>query len=325
MNSETSSSRVSSGESRWWTWSVAKNSRGAAPSLSMEGWMDVPDPNYGAFDLVKTGVPQLRLAYVDFLLFQKYFVQFFHLIWLTLLFIFTITMVPRSIDPHQAEYAGRVFTVEGIYEIRAHIQEQQYHNGKGLGRRPFVALWRKGIVPFFGEKKRILRACLWTIECSFLVAEQLRQGHVVFTLGIDIAGGELRALDEKMYKWRGKSPCIREIRSITTLRSKLLAFLYVLEIGMYPIDKYTTLSARNNICDVFKWAAELPCCSQICTLCWFLLPRQCVTTILDEWRAANLVLHQKRSFQDRLQEKVRQPGESYAYITNRQGRWSTTT
>ena len=28
-----------------------------------------------------------------------------------------------------------------------------------------------------------------------------------------IAGGELRALDEKMYKWRGESPSIREIRS----------------------------------------------------------------------------------------------------------------
>ena len=70
--------------------------------------MDEADPNYDAFDLLKTGVPYpgaIATGISRFSSISEVFVQFFHRIWLPLLLIFTITMA--SIDPHQAEYTER--------------------------------------------------------------------------------------------------------------------------------------------------------------------------------------------------------------------------
>ena len=66
---------------------------------------------------------------------------------------------------------------------------------------------------FFGEKKRISRLAYERLNARFWLPNSFVRDTLSSHLASIIAGGELRALDEKMYKWRGKSPCIREIRS----------------------------------------------------------------------------------------------------------------
>ena len=57
MNSETSSSCVRSVEHLVAEHDQWQSTRARRQTISMEGWVDVPDPNYGAFDLLKSGVP----------------------------------------------------------------------------------------------------------------------------------------------------------------------------------------------------------------------------------------------------------------------------
>ena len=89
----------------------------------------------------------------------------------------------------------------------------------------------------------------------------------LLSLGFIIAGGELRALEEKVYIWRGKSSCIGEIRSKPepigpglsnfVFEWKLLVFLYVSGCVMYPFDNCTNPGEKQSICDVFMWDSKL--------------------------------------------------------------------
>ena len=124
--------------------------------------MDVPHPDYGAIDLLKTGVPHPGAIATGISRFSSISEVFGA--------ILPPNLVDTVIDIHHHDGGASilvkpntprgVFTVEDIYPcygIRAHTQAQQYHYEKGLGRRPSVTLWREEIVPFFGEKKRISR------------------------------------------------------------------------------------------------------------------------------------------------------------------------
>ena len=125
-------------------------------------------------------------------------------------------------------------------------------------------------MPFFGEKKRISRLVYERLNSRFwLLRRTASSGHIASYLASIIAGGELRALDDKS---RGKSPDIREIRSnpepighwtSQLCAWKLLAFLHTLGcIRSISVQ----LSVRNSLF-VMCSSAPQPCCSQICILC----------------------------------------------------------
>ena len=69
---------------------------------------------------------------------------------------------------------------------------------------------------------------------------------------------------------------------------------------MYFFDNCTTLGEKQSLCDVFMWARKLhnPCISTIRALRRFILPDSIKN---DRFKALT----------DRLQEKVKQPGEWY--------------
>ena len=108
MDSETSSSRVRFVENLVAEHEQRQRTRAAwRQTISM----DVPDPNYGAFDLLKTGIshPGTGISRL-----YRSISQFFHRISLTLLLIFTGPSI--LIEPNTPR---KVFAVEDIYPMES--------------------------------------------------------------------------------------------------------------------------------------------------------------------------------------------------------------
>ena len=154
MNSETSSSRVRSVEISLLNMTSGKElaRRGAKPYP----WRDVPDPYYGAFDLLMTGVPHPGAIATGISRFSSISEVFRAILDTVIVIDFHHHDGGQSIliKPNAPR---KVFTVEDIYSyygIRAHIQAHQYYYEKGLSKRPFR----------FGGKRECLS---WREEAYF--------------------------------------------------------------------------------------------------------------------------------------------------------------
>ena len=80
--------------------------------------------------------------------------------------IFSSNLVETVTVDHQSflSQTRMEFSVEEIYVIRDLIQARQYHYEKGMGRRPFMGLWREEIVPFFGDSEGLILGLLRTLK-----------------------------------------------------------------------------------------------------------------------------------------------------------------
>ena len=120
------------------------------------------DRDYGRFNLIDTGVPHAgaialgigRSASIS---------EVFRTIFPPNLVEIVTNLHRQGGGPSiflRQDTKGKEFSEEEIYSyygIRAHIQARQYRYEKGMGRRPFVGLWREEIVPFFGDNSCFAR------------------------------------------------------------------------------------------------------------------------------------------------------------------------
>ena len=292
--------------------------------------MDVPNEDYGSFHLIDTGLPHpgaIALSIRRSASISEVFRT-----------IFPPNLVGMVMDLQRQDYGPSIFlkpntkrkefSAEDIYSyygIRAHIQAKQYHYEKGMGRRPFVGLWREEIVPFFSDKEGLIsRLSYERLNARFWLPNSFVRDILSSHLASIVAGGELRALGEIMYKWRGKSPCIQEIRSkpepvghwTSQLCVRMEASGLPVCIGMYPFDRCTTLGEKQSVCDVFMWASKLhnPALGRsiLCADSYY-LDNSSRPQLMEAEQPFLCSIKNDRFnvLTDCLQEKVKQPGEWY--------------
>ena len=119
-------------------------------------------------------------------------------------------------------------------------------------------------MPFIGEKKRISWLAYERMNARFWLPNSFARHIFSSYLASIIAGSELRALGEKTYKWRRKSPAFERSEAARTHRSLPSHLCFRMEtpsllvcIGIYPFDKCPTLGEKQSVCDVFKGATEV--------------------------------------------------------------------
>ena len=80
-------------------------------------------------------------------------------------------------------------------------------------------------------------------------------------------------------------------------------------IGMYPFDKCTTLGEKQSICDVFMWVSKIHLDDR--ALCRFYYWDNSSRPQLVHAGQCSIKSDRFKALTDRLQEKVKQPGERY--------------
>lgn len=223
--------------------------------------------------------------------------------------------------------------IRQYYGIRAHIQAEQYSYEKGTLRKPFAKLWQDKIRPYFGEGCKLisrlnyehLHSQLW-MPCEFARGALSKVWSTRFTLS------EFAALDEKMFKWRGVSPCIRNVKSkpvpighwTSQLCARLAGSGLPICLGMYPFDKCTTLGEKQKICDVWSWAIQLigtPTPRPVLVADSYYLDNSS-RPLLQEKEQPYMCSIKGDRFKvmvDRVKAKVKQPGEWFALHNTRTG------
>ena len=72
-------------------------------------------------------------------------------------------------------------------------------------------------------------------------------------------GGQVRALDEKMKRWRGKSPCIRNVQSKPEPIGHRMSHFWPFNLhrNVSFCSCCTTLGEKQKVCNVVNWTANL--------------------------------------------------------------------
>ena len=301
--------------------------------MSETGWDDIPDCNFGHFELEYETLPPEG-------------VRFNHLaprdsLAETFMKLYDVNLYKKLRDFHFDHDSTSVIkfqnnSIEYEYKdilhacaVKAHIHAEQYHYVKGSGQDPFPALWESKIKPFFlsvdGVKKmpfsvgsyKKINNC-WYMPTPLIQIEVSNAWSKIFV------GGQVRALDEKMKRWKGKSPCTRKLQSkpetIGHWTSLLCARCHTsglpICIGVYPFTRCATLGEKQRACDVLDWAANLHNTS---------FPRSLLVAGSYYLTAASRTdlqsINQRylcsinpdcfRSLQENLAEHVKQPGQWY--------------
>ena len=297
------------------------------------GWVDVPDRNFGHFEVDYDNLPPEGVRFNNLSprgRLSDIFMKLYDTNLRKKLRDFHFDRDPASVMKFQSNSAEYEYNdILHAWAVKAHIHAEQYHYVKGSGQDPFPKLWESKIKPFFlsvegvkrmpfsvGSYKKINNS--WYMPTSLMEVEVSNAWSNIF------AGGQIRALDEKMKRWRGKSPCIRKVQSkpepIGHWTSQLCARCHTsglpICIGMYPFTRCTTLGEKQKVCDVVNWAANLHNTS---------FPRSILVAdsyYLDSASRPDLHSMNQRylcsiksdrfkNLQDSLAEHVKQPGQWY--------------
>jgi len=161
-----------------------------------------------------------------------------------------------------------LFTLADIlkfFAIRLHIQAAQYSHERGTSRDPFPGLYRTKIRDFFGRPEKFLSEENYSkLLTSFWIPPSMAKGALTSRMNEIVRGGQIRALDEKMFKWRGASPCIKMVKSKPTpvghwtsqVCVRLASSGLPVCVGMFPFTRCTALGETVQLSDVVAWAVE---------------------------------------------------------------------